>query len=152
AQAKASEVAAYFLEEKRPDNEASALCVVIQAALRVRALDAARAAASRAGEIADASQRRPVKLLVATSVARVRAAEGNFDEARAALQRVTKDATVSGLSSYTFEARLALGEILLGAKKLAEGRKELADLEAAAAAKGFGLVAREAALARKQVD
>jgi hypothetical protein len=66
----------------------------------------------------------------------------------------TLDATLADGKKFSFleyelEARLALGEIEIKSGKSASGRARLEALEKDARAKGFGLIAREAAEALK---
>ena len=50
--------------------------------------------------------------------------------------------------NYQFEARLALGELEKKSGHIGAAQAQLASLEKAARAKGFGLIARKAAAAR----
>lgn len=56
-------------------------------------------------------------------------------------------ADMKGFLDFEFEARLALGEIELASGQVAAGRARLETLEKEATAKGFLLIARQAAAA-----
>jgi ATP/maltotriose-dependent transcriptional regulator MalT len=77
-------------------------------------------------------------------------ASGNSKEAMDPLQACVEKSKKSGFGQLEFEARLALGEAEIKAGYSTTGRAELASLQRDARAKGFLLIARKAAAARKQ--
>lgn len=77
--------------------------------------------------------------------ARVRAALGKPAEAKTSLEATLAEAKKYSLVRYQFEARLALGEIETESGQTAAGRARLDALERDSTAKGFGLIARQAA-------
>ena len=82
--------------------------------------------------------------------AEVETATGNSVEAERLLQASIKESRNSGFAALELEARLALGETETKARNLTAGRATLASLEKDAKTKGFLLIARKAAAARKQ--
>jgi len=91
---------------------------------------------------------------VALTAARVRAASGSAPDLAAAtnrLEQVLAESNRTGFLRYTFEARLALGEIELHSGNRQNGRQHLESLMKDASAKNFELVAREAASDLKQI-
>ena len=78
------------------------------------------------------------------------AASGNFGKAIDLLRAAVEKSKKSGFGQLEFEARLALGEAEIKGGHLTTGRAELASLQQDARAKGFLLIARKAAAARKQ--
>jgi hypothetical protein len=81
--------------------------------------------------------------------AQFRAALGRGAEAARLLSDSLAEAKKASLVPLELEVRLALGEIEIKAGKSALGRAELKTLEQEAKAKGFLLVGRKAAAARK---
>jgi len=82
--------------------------------------------------------------------AEVETATGNSVEAERLLQASIKESRNSGFAALELEARLALGETETKARNLTAGRATLASLEKDAKSRGFLLIARKAAAARKQ--
>jgi tetratricopeptide (TPR) repeat protein len=76
---------------------------------------------------------------------RVEAALGKNPSAENELESVLAGARKHKYLGYQLEARLALGEVETGSGKIAAGRAILAAIQKDAAAKGFLLIAREAA-------
>jgi ATP/maltotriose-dependent transcriptional regulator MalT len=83
-----------------------------------------------------------VRLPLAVLLARVQAAEGKLDEARASLQAVVSEAHQKGLVQLELEAALTLAEIDRAAGR---GKTELVEVERRARERGLGLIARHAA-------
>ncbi|HKD42509.1 MAG TPA: hypothetical protein VKB87_19645, partial [Myxococcaceae bacterium] len=78
-----------------------------------------------------------------------RAAMGNFAEAKKSLRASIVAAERYGILRRQLEARLALGETEMKSGHSIAGRAYLEALERDATAHGFGLVARDAAAARR---
>jgi hypothetical protein len=79
---------------------------------------------------------------------RIRAASGKPEDvaqATKSLEDELADCERHGTVNQQFQARLALGEIRIESGARATGRAQLASLEKDAQAKGFGLIARQAA-------
>jgi len=92
------------------------------------------------------------QLDLAIASARTQAALGNVVEAKRKLGEVQAAANRSGWMRYSFQARLALGEIEIQSGQTAAGRAHLEALEKDATAKGFLLMARKAAAAANKSD
>ena len=90
------------------------------------------------------------RLDFSTADALVRAASGKPAEATKLLQDTIQAARKTGFFGLQFDARLALGETEMKSGNLTAGRAELASLERDARVKGFLLIARKAAAARKR--
>jgi hypothetical protein len=102
-------------------------------------------------KLAEKSHSRAVRLNWGIAAGRVRFAAGKLEDARSGLEAVLREATQAGFVSYQFEARLALGEMGKKSGHMVTARANLASLEKEARAKGFGLIARKAAAALKQI-
>jgi eukaryotic-like serine/threonine-protein kinase len=150
AEALAREAEEVVRTEKAADLEAAADAVLVRSLLAQGKRVEAGAANERLRGLAAASQDRRVRIAAAIVAARVLASSG---EARAtsaaleALRRTFAEAARTGWVDHELEARLAAGEIELASGRAAAGRARLAALAKDAAARGFGLVARRAALA-----
>ena len=92
-----------------------------------------------------------MRLTWGIAAGRVRFAAGKLEDARSGLEAVLREATQAGFVRYQFEVRLVLGEIWKKSGHTVTARANLASLEKEARAKGFGLVARKAAAALKQI-
>jgi tetratricopeptide (TPR) repeat protein len=151
---KAQALASGALEElqrlRAPDGEARAREVLARALL---AQDRAQEAAdeiARAEALAESSEILGVRLAVAVTAARLRAASGlpgDLEAARKSLQAVLVEAGKAGLAPEEFDARLALGQLEQAHGQAREGCARLEALEREAAAWGFHLIARKAAAA-----
>jgi hypothetical protein len=117
------------------------------------ALKAVRSAVSNSAK----SQQPMMRISVAITVARVRAASYTYSSSpvqRAAqvirdLRTLTNEAKKSGFMGLEFEARLAGAEVQLGSGKTRDGVAQLASLAEETNARGFGLIATKALVARK---
>jgi hypothetical protein len=90
---------------------------------------------------------------VAIASTRVRAATEApvvIADASKSLETVRLDAAKYGFATVGLEARLAQGEIEMRAGSVTAGRARLSALEREARARGFGLIARKAAAARRR--
>jgi tetratricopeptide (TPR) repeat protein/TolB-like protein len=108
----------------------------------------AKAAAQRATALAEQSGNRVSRFEATLITARVAAASGNFVEAARHAELVLTEARKYGYVPYQYEARLALGEIEMASGK-PDGTARLDALERDAREKGYGLIARKAAGARR---
>jgi DNA-binding winged helix-turn-helix (wHTH) protein/tetratricopeptide (TPR) repeat protein len=124
--------------------EARALAVLAEAYLRAGALPEARQTAGRARLQAEKSTDRELRIAVATRVARVESAAGDFAGSRQSLLGAIADAEKAGLVPAALEARLALGEIQ-AAQQDRQANDTLDTVRTAAEAHGFHLLARLAA-------
>jgi tetratricopeptide (TPR) repeat protein len=149
AERTALEVGQEFEKLKDIDREAEARTALARSLLAQGRLSEARQAADRAAALSAKSESQPVRLLVAITVARVGAASGGAEAAARALKSLEAaraEASKAGRVGLEFESRLALGEIELLSDRSAAGRRRLEALEMEARARGFGLVARKAAV------
>jgi len=139
AESLARQAAEEFRKAKAPATEGLAHAVLARALLAQGKREPAVRAADRALALARQSRNRRVELSVAIAAGHVRAATQSLETALG-------EATKRGFVPHQLEARLALGEI---EAKSAAGRARLEALEKDAAAKGFVLIARKAAAARR---
>lgn len=151
AESKVREAAKEFRGEKRfAYGEISAYELLARSLLAQSKFAGAQKAIDRANALLRGSELLSDRLSVAITAARVQApASGKRAEAVKSLESVLAEATRTGHLGLQFEARLALGEIEMQSGKTAAGRARLKALEKEAAAKGFGLIARKAAAAKK---
>jgi ATP/maltotriose-dependent transcriptional regulator MalT len=106
-------------------------------------------ASERASLLLQKVQFRLVRLSAGTALARADAILGKRTEASASLEALLAEAGQLGVVPSQFEIRLALGEIEMKSGQTAKGRARLTALSGEAAAKGYGLIARNAGLALK---
>jgi serine/threonine protein kinase/Tfp pilus assembly protein PilF len=144
----ARKAAGEFNEEKAADREASALALLARGLLAqgrvaesLKAIEAAEGLAARA-------ENAVVRLTVRTTSARIRAASGKPTEALRMLQRVVTEATNTHLIIHALEGHLAQGEVEMNINP-SRGRTRLLALQQDAEARGFGLIARQAAAAAR---
>ena len=109
----------------------------------------AQEAIARAVELAGKVEVHALELEVDIVSARIRAAMGNFAEAKKSLRASIVGAKRHGILRRQLEARLALGEIDMKSGHSVAGRAQLQALERDATAHGFALVARAAAAAMR---
>jgi tetratricopeptide (TPR) repeat protein/TolB-like protein len=106
---------------------------------------ALRDATTQAGE----NLRPSTRVGFAIAGARVRAAGGGNAEARRDLEALLAGAARSRVPALLMQAQLALGELEMSSPEPSAGRERLKRLERDAASRGFLLVARKAAEARR---
>jgi tetratricopeptide (TPR) repeat protein len=150
AEKMARETSQEFERNKEVDREARARCALALSFLAQGRTSEAQRAADRATALSAKSESQPVRLLVAITVARVRAAAGGATAAARAIRSIEAaraEAKRAGRLGLEFEARLALGEIEMLSGHSATGRQHLERLAEDARARGFGLVARKAGVA-----
>jgi len=150
AEATARTGAEEFRKEKAADLEAQAHIVVARSLLAQGRPKEAQTAIDAAAALPQKSQSFALRLSLGLHGARVAAALGKTAEARRSLEDVFTKATTKGWVEYQLEARLALGEIEMESANPAAGRARLGALEKDGAARGFGLIARKAAVAARE--
>lgn len=138
---------AMFRAERMLQSEIAAEDVLARSYLAQRRLGDARRTVDRAGELSRRVQNRHVRLALAVTDARVRAATGQPAEAVRRLEAALAETRAIGFVDLELEARLALGELDLASNRVAAGRARLKEVEEEAARRGFLLVARRAAAA-----
>jgi len=152
AEAQGREAGEEFRRENAVDYEASAHALLARCFLAQGRLLEAQSAMDHATVLLGKSENRGVRFSAAITGARVRAASGkrsDLAEATKSLEATLAQAMKSGFAGYQLEARLALGEIEMKSGNPSAGRDRLEALEKEAKAKGFGLIARKAAAARR---
>jgi tetratricopeptide (TPR) repeat protein/tRNA A-37 threonylcarbamoyl transferase component Bud32 len=152
AEAPAREAAEEFHQERATDSEVSAHIVLARSLLAQGKHPAAQEAIDRAKALLNKSENLEVHFSFRITAARVRQASGRPSdplEAAKSLEAVLGEAKKTGFLGYELEAGLALGEIELQSGNIVRARTRLEALERQATAKGFGLIARKAAAARK---
>jgi eukaryotic-like serine/threonine-protein kinase len=131
------------------DDQAEALAVLVRSLLVQQKLAETQEVIRNADQLVAQSTNRSSRMEVAITDAEVRAALGKTAEAAALLVNIIEESKRIGFRDLQFRARLALGETHMRSRNQASGRAELALLERDARTKGFLLVARKAAAARK---
>ena len=152
AAAVASKAAEEFDRERVISDGSLAYAIMAHAFLAQGRVADARRAVERANALLGKGLNREVALAVAIAAARVDGASGgpaNTQRAAKSLQSALAEATATGFVNYQLEARLALGEIKMRSGDSAETRTTLEALQKDAAARGFSLIARKAAAARR---
>ena len=150
----ANRVIEEFVRENAVRDESLANAVLSRAMLAQGRIQDAKKAIEHSTVLSEKYHDRPVELFAAITAARVHAASPNAaDRAKAAdrLQQVLAESAQMGLLVYSFEARLALGEIEITSGNRDAGRGRLETLLKDANQRGFGLIARQAASALKEV-
>jgi tetratricopeptide (TPR) repeat protein len=151
AEAAAREALQAFAENGSVDEEAKAWAVLARALMAAGRQPEAHDAVDRATALSRKSRDPLVRLTVAITASRVRAASRNpsdLKEALRSLEAVRTEARRAGRVGLQFEAELALGEVELLSGGTAAARARLERLERQARTRGYGLVAGKAASAR----
>ena len=142
-----------FRGETLADEEAFAEAAVGRALMASEKAHEALQAVDRSLAHAAVSDNRLLRLSVAIASTRVRAATqapATIGDAAKSLETVRLEAARYGFVTLGLEARLALGELEVHAGSVSAGRARLSALEREARARGFGLIARKAAAARRR--
>jgi eukaryotic-like serine/threonine-protein kinase len=145
-----------FRKELSPGNEAAAQMVLARALLDEGKLTDAQAAISRAAALSAKTPDIPLHFDIAITSARISNAGNNsshhlsFATEEKNMESSLAEARKYGYLEYEYKFRLVLGEIELEAGKERTGSARLEALANDAKSKGFGLMARQAALAAKR--
>ena len=139
-----------YAAQNEPDAQIEAHTVLVRALLAQDKLAAAQQVVAEDRKLVANTEDRVNLLNVNISAARVESGSGNVAEAARLLQATIGESRNSGFAALELEARLALGEMETKARNLTAGRATLASVEKDAKSKGFLLIARKAAAARKQ--
>ena len=137
-----------FRWQENSDMEATALEVLARSLLAQGKVADAQKAVNEALALTDKTQLFYLLQRLGITAARVRAASGrraDVNEALKGLEAVLSEAERARFVASEFEARLAMGEIRMKSGSPEVGRARLDALEKDATAKGFGLIARQAA-------
>ena len=136
-----------FRAEGAVDRQAMAQVVLADALLVQKKTADAKAAAGQARTLAETSRQRQARWGAVRAAASVRAAAGsraNQEAAVLALEAAAAEATKSRYVGVNFELRLAAGQIEEAGGRAPAARNRLGPVAKEAAAKGFGLIARQA--------
>ena len=140
----ARQAADWYRSREMISNEAQGLSLLAEALLGQGQLAGAQEAAAGARDRAAKSEDTEMRLLVASRLSRIEAAGGRAQAGIAELRRRIPAAREAGYVNASLQARLALGELLLGTGEAAEGRRTLLEVRGEAASRGFVLLARRA--------
>jgi eukaryotic-like serine/threonine-protein kinase len=139
------ECLAQFHAEHQSDDEFSAGIALASALLAQQKANEAQQELDRLKAIAGTSQNRFLRLEFALASARTLLASDKFRAVAAPLQQVLRDARQNGYFGLELETRLALAQLAKRSGQTASAQTQLASLKAAATARGFGRIARQAA-------
>lgn len=148
----ATRVAQEFEGENAIRDQSLANAVLARALLAEGKTSDAQAAIDRSLALGSKYHDRGVELLVAIAAASTRASLGSqMEKARAVerLQQTISESTRLGFLNYTFEGRLALGELEIASGNRAVATTQLKVLQKDAAERGWNRVANAAALLSK---
>ncbi len=137
-----------FHAEHQTDDELSAGIALAFALLAQQKSVEAQQELDRIKSIEGTSQNQLLRLQFALASARTLLASDKFKTAAAPLQQVLRDARQSGYFGLELETHLALAELAKKSGQSASAQAQFAALKAAAAAKGFGRIARQATAAQ----
>jgi tetratricopeptide (TPR) repeat protein len=140
-----------FRKQKEASSEALARAILSRSLLAQGKLPEAQTSIEGAEALLRNNADQDTRFFVEIAAARLRAALGNSAEAVKRLSAVVTKAKQTGFVGHQLEARLALGEIEMKSANPAVGHSHLAALEKEAAQKGFQLIARKAAAAKRVV-
>jgi serine/threonine protein kinase/tetratricopeptide (TPR) repeat protein len=134
-----------FRAEKIQEDELQARALLARALQAQGKNGEARKQLEAASAIASRSLVPESRLNYTIAAALVHGAAGASAEASKSLEAAIAEASKLGYIGYQFDARLALGQLELKSGNAAAGRARLASLENEARAKGYLLIARQAA-------
>jgi eukaryotic-like serine/threonine-protein kinase len=145
AESPAREIAAEYHKQKSSVNEASALATLAYSLLEQGKMREASAVIDRARQLVAHSKQAELVLPVLTMAARVHGVAQKRGASLQELQSLLDQASSLGNIPFQFEARLALGEAEFATGQTAAALTRLNALEKDATAKGFLLIAHQAA-------
>lgn len=152
AEALAHQASEEFQSEKALDKEAGTQALLAEALSGQGKIAESQQVVKYAMELANKSQNPAIRNALTITAARIQAASGGPSERAAAaksLMAAQAAAAKVGNLNDQFEARLAIGEVEMKGGNLSSGRAHLEALQREATAKGFNLIARKAAAARR---
>ena len=150
AEREARQAADEFRKAKDPDSQANAEVLLSRALLAEQKTEDARNVVGDAKKLAAHGGSRATQIAAASVEAEVQTASGKLSEATRSLRGVLADSRRAGFFSHELDGRLALADVEIKAGNGVGGRAQLGSLARDAQAKGFLLIARKAAAARKQ--
>lgn len=137
-----------FHQAQQSDDELTAAAALIEALLAQNNQSGAKDEAAKSTSVAAKSQNLLVRLQFDLASARVALTSDRPESSRLRFSQIQKIAQNHALVGFEFEARLALAELDKKSGRLHESQAQAASLENAARQKGFGLIARKAAVLR----
>lgn len=143
-----------FQQQRSRDDETQAWCILARALLAEGEAAAATEAMQHARSLAAKSQNPEVRWQAAIAAAHIETAGKDFAHStvgkatRKELSDIITKSRDLGFQGTELDARLALAEIEMKTGQVIAGRAHLVAIETDAKAKGYNLVAREAAIAR----
>lgn len=149
AERAAREVADWYGQREIYSIQARALTLVAEALMRQGRLPAARETANRARTLADRSEDLEIRILVATSMARIEAAAEQNRVAIGHLSWAIDESKKAGLVAANLSARLSYGAVLLKAGDPVAAQQAMVEVEQEATRRGFLLIASYAGGLRK---
>ncbi|MGC1617781.1 MAG: tetratricopeptide repeat protein [Candidatus Acidiferrum sp.] len=136
---------AQFQQEEQRDDELSAGIALEEALLAERKLSEAKVEAQSLGRLADQTENAVVQMSFQLVRGRILARSREIEASRVQLEKVRVRAKTDGLAAITFEAELALDELLRESGHTTKARQQLIALEKSSRQIGFELIARKAA-------
>jgi eukaryotic-like serine/threonine-protein kinase len=130
--------------EKDSEGEAEARALSGQAKAAMNDLAGSQTEIAAAIKLTEKTAEKKTRLRVEMAGALVALALGKNEEAVSNMQKVEKEARVSGLVALSLEAKLALGQAEIRTGKTTQGKLILAELAREAKAKGFSLISEDA--------
>jgi len=136
---------AQFQQEGERDDELSAGIALAEALLTERKLAEAKVEAQSLGPLADQTENAIAQMSFQLVRGRILARSREIEASRVQLEMVRVRAKTDGLAAITFEAELALAELLQESGHTTKARQQLIALEKSSRQIGFELIARKAA-------
>jgi DNA-binding winged helix-turn-helix (wHTH) protein/tetratricopeptide (TPR) repeat protein len=137
-----------FHQAQQSDDELAASTVLMQALLAEGKNEDAQKAMDAARPLAAKSEDLIVRLRFDLAVAQLRTALADPESSRQIVQKVLQTARAHGFLGMEFSARFALAQLAAKTGSVSDAQAQLASLEKAARAKGFGAIADRAKIAR----
>ncbi len=141
------QAATEFQALKAADEHAASLAVLARALLADGKNQEAEKTIQEALRLVEPTSNRQWHLEVGIAAARVEAATGKRAAAASRLRKISDDA--KGFAGVELDAEMALGEVEIASGQASQGRARLESVEKQARAKGFLLIANQAAAARR---
>jgi serine/threonine protein kinase/tetratricopeptide (TPR) repeat protein len=138
-----------FRKESQIGDEIAADAVLADALVAEGKPALAQAEIDGGNQLLSRSSNRISRLQFSISAGRVQFASARLADAKRVFEGVLAEASKYGLIGYQFEARLTLAEIEMKSGTALLGRSRLQVIEKEASTKGFGLIAKKAAAARR---
>jgi eukaryotic-like serine/threonine-protein kinase len=144
-----------FQKQRSRDDEVQAWCILARALMAEGKVPASKEAIQHAKSLAEKSQNPAVRWQAAITAARLEAAQNDIAHSAAGiatrkeLTAIIPKSRGLGYQGIELDARLVLAVIEIKTGQASAGREHLAAIEADANGKGYRLLARKAAVARR---